>query len=185
MAVWGGRVRARVCQPVSVPIFVRRLVPRARPRTTIGVTSGAIGPEAGLAIGAAVASRAPTVLIQCDGGFAMALGELATMVDLAADIVVMVFNDCGYGAIRMLEESTLGRTFATDLKTPDFVAVAQAVDMPATRVTSSAMFPTAFEQALATPGPFLIDVDLTAMPSTSPIEWRRRSAQDAASRTAT
>jgi acetolactate synthase-1/2/3 large subunit len=157
-------------------MFGRRMIPATRPRRMTAVATGAIGPGAGTAIGAAVGAGTTTVLIQGDGGFMLSVGELATMAESGAKVVLLVFNDAGYGAIRMLESMSFGeRRFATNLNTPDFVTVAGAMGVAGERVEAAAGFEAAFERAVAHDGPYLVDIDLTRMPSTSPVEWRKRA----------
>jgi acetolactate synthase-1/2/3 large subunit len=161
---------------MAVQMFAQRLLPITRPRSSTTVTSGAIGPGLATALGAAIGSGAPTILIQGDGGLMMSIGELVTISETRAQVIVLVFNDRGYGAIRMLESMSFGeRAFATELQTPDFCAIANAMGIGARRVDDSDEFDQAFAQAIADGGPYLLDIDLTKMPSTSPVEWMRRS----------
>src|SRR5258706_11635121 len=84
---------------MALQMFAQRLLPITRTRSSTTVTSGAIGPGLAMALGAAIGSGAPTILIQGDGGFMMSIGELATISETRAQVIVLVFNDRGYGAI--------------------------------------------------------------------------------------
>jgi acetolactate synthase-1/2/3 large subunit len=161
---------------MALQMFAQRLLPITRPRSSTTVTSGAIGPGLATALGAAIGSDAPTILIQGDGGLMMSIGELATISETHAQVIMLVFNDRGYGAIRMLESMSFGeRAFATELQTPDFCVIAHAMGIGARRVGDSSEFDQAFAEAVADGGPYLLDIDLTKMRSTSPVEWMRRS----------
>lgn len=152
-----------------------RFVPAKGPRNYVYPSSGAIGPGLPFAIGAALGSKKPVLLLQGDGGMMLSIGELSTIAEIKAPIVILVFNDRGYGAIRMLEETYFGWTgFATDLLTPDFVALAGSLGISGTTVSSPAEFNEALTEAFANNGPTLVNIDLTAMPSTSPMGWMQR-----------
>ena len=74
----------------------------------------------------------------------LSVGELATIVEHGLPLTICVFNDRGYGAIRMVSDLAFGREIASDLVTPDFVALAQSMGIEAVRVHS----PTEFAKAL-------------------------------------
>ena len=161
---------------MATQMFGRRLIPMARPRSSTHVSTAAIGPGAATALGAAVGAGVPTILFQGDGGFMMSIGELATMAEMAARVIVLVFNDRGYGAIRMLQSMTFGeRLFSTELATPNFAQVARAMGVESEHVGTAAEFEAAFGRAIQADGPYLLDIDISNMPSTSPVEWRKRS----------
>ncbi len=155
---------------IPVTLFLRRLLPVRRPRGGYYPSSSAIGPGLPTAIGAAVGTGAPVLLLQGDGGIMLSLGELATLAETGARVVVCIFNDRGYGAIRMLEQMYFGRShFATDLRTPDFVALAASLGLVGERVASGPQLETALKRGFASRGPYLVDVDLTAMPDTEAV----------------
>jgi acetolactate synthase-1/2/3 large subunit len=79
------------------------------------------------AIGAALARPGETVLACIgDGALALSMGDLLTAVREAVDLVVVVFNDGGYGLIRRQQLLTLGHAVATNLPAVDYQALAQA-----------------------------------------------------------
>ncbi len=161
---------------IPVTLFLRRLLPVRRPRGGYYPSSSAIGPGLPTALGAAVGTRAPVLLLQGDGGLMLSLAELATLAETGAQVVVCILNDRGYGAIRMLEQMYFGRShFATDLRTPDFVALGASLGLEGERVASGAELETALKRAFASGGPYLIDVDLTAMPDTDAVATFERS----------
>ncbi len=161
---------------IPVTLFLRRLLPVRRPRGGYYPSSSAIGPGLPTAIGAAIGTRAPVLLLQGDGGIMLSLAELATLAETGAQVVVCILNDRGYGAIRMLEQMYFGRShFATDLRTPDFVALAASLGLDGERVASGPELETALKRAFASGGPYLVDVDLTAMPGTDAVATFERS----------
>ena len=164
---------------MAMGIAGRRLLQVRAPRRAIEPNSGAIGPGLAFGLGAAAGTGARTYVISGDGGIMLSIGELATIVEHGLPMTICVFNDRGYGAIRMVSDIAFGREIASDLVTPDFVALAQAMGMEAVRVHSPTEFAKALDHGATLDGPLLIDVDLTAMESTSPVAWRRRSTTPA------
>jgi acetolactate synthase I/II/III large subunit len=154
-----------IVRDATVPAYVwaNRLLPFRRPRTSMHPTWAGIGPGLPLAIGAAVATGEPTVLVQGDGGLMLSLGELATVAQHALPVVVCVFNDRGYGVLRGIQDAQFGHRTEVDLTTPDFTLVARAVGIPAAAVDSADGFRAEFAAAVRRPGPTLIDIDMTAL----------------------
>lgn len=117
------------------------------------------------AIGAAVAlPDRPVVCVAGDGGFTMTCQELATAVRYRLHLIAVIHNDSAYGAIKNLQRKQHeGRYLDVELNNPDFIKVAEAYGMPATRVGNQSEFASALRHALARRGPSLIEV---------PDEWR-------------
>lgn len=150
----------------TVPAYAwgDRLLPILASRTSIRPVSAAIGPGLPLAIGAAAASGTRTVVLHGDGGIMLSIGELATLSQTRLPVTVCVFNDRGYGVLRSIEAATFdGEQHDVDLLTPDFVVLAQAVGLEATRVSNATEFDAAFRRAATSSEPNLIEVDLTAI----------------------
>jgi len=158
--------QGNIVRDATVPAYIwgNRLIPILSPRTSLSTTSAAIGPGLPLAIGAAVATGEKTVVIQGDGGFMLHIGELATAAQYQLPIIVCLFNDRGYGVLRAVQRMRFdGRTAGVDIKTPDFVQVAQGMGVHAEPIRSAAEFETAFERAIARSGPVLLDIDMNAL----------------------
>ena len=156
-------------------LYFRRLLPVRRPRGAYYPASSAIGPGLPTALGAAVGTGRPVLLLQGDGGIMLTIGELATLAETNAPVVVCLLNDQGYGAIRMLEQMAFGRSrFASELRTPDFLMLGASLGLTGERVASPAELEAALGRAFASGGPFIIDIDLTAMPSTDAVAYVER-----------
>ena len=113
-----------------------------------------------------------------DGGFQLQIGELATVAEYQLPLVVCVFNDGGYGVLRVVQDAVLERRSGVDLHTPDFVKVAQGMGLDAEAVRGVGSFEPAFARALARPGPTLLDIDLDSLAPMRfplPAHQRRRS----------
>jgi acetolactate synthase-1/2/3 large subunit len=157
---------ANIVRDATVPAYTwgNRLFPILEPRTSIGSTSAAIGPGLPLAIGAAIGSGKKTALIQGDGGFMLNLSELATAAQYELPLIICLFNDEGYGVLRMIQSRTFeGRKVGVDLHTPDFVQVSQGMRISAERVTGVAEFEAAFSRAVVAEGPVLLDIDMSVL----------------------
>jgi acetolactate synthase I/II/III large subunit len=155
-----------IARDATVPAYVwgDRLLPILRPRTSVRPASAAIGPGLPLALGAAVGTGRPTVLIAGDGGFMLHVGELATVVQHDVPVVICLFNDRGYGVLRGIQARQFdGRTTGVDLTTPDFPALATSMGLRAGRVSDPAEFESRFREAIASGQPTLLDIDLTAL----------------------
>ena len=87
--------------------------------------------------------------------------EFATAVQYDLPIIVIVVNNGIYGTIRMHQERDYpGRVVATDLKNPDFAALARAYGGHGETVETTAEFAPAFERARASGKPAIIEVKL-------------------------
>jgi acetolactate synthase-1/2/3 large subunit len=136
---------------------------RAYP-TLLGPTSGAMG----YGVPAAVAAKLlhPERMVICaagDGDFLMNGQELATAVQYGAAIVVLVFDNGSYGTIRMHQEREYpGRVSGTDLKNPDFAALARSYGALGFHVKRTEDFAQAFYEAEASKKPALIHITMDA-----------------------
>jgi acetolactate synthase-1/2/3 large subunit len=150
---------------LSNSTFGNRYVQLAEPRLGVHALGGGIGQGVAMAIGAAAAGwPAKTIALLGDGGAMVNLGELATAVDIASEIVFVLMNDRGYGVIRNIQDAQFGgRRHYADLHTPDFGLLAAAFGLPHARVSRIDDFEPALELALSASGPQLIEVDMTAI----------------------
>jgi acetolactate synthase-1/2/3 large subunit len=151
-------------QTISAYNWGNQQFPIMEPRTSINPTSGAIGPGFPMSVGAAIASQrsgdAKTLVIHGDGGFMFHATELATCAQYQVPLIICVFNDSGYGVLRYLQQNRFGRINETDLGKVAFAEMAQSMGVPGERVASVDAFAQALDNALAAPGPYLIDVDM-------------------------
>lgn len=131
---------------------------------------GTLGFGLPAAIGPAAAGH-PVIAVCGDGGLAMALGELATLVQERLPVTVLVVDDGGYGMLRYDQTRVGDPEVGVDLVGPDFCALAAAFGLPATAVPSVGDGLTAaLAKALASGGPHLVHVRarLTPPRTTSP-----------------
>ena len=89
--------------------------------------------------------------------------ELSTAVQYELNIIIVVVNNGMYGTIRMHQEHDYpGRVIATDLRNPDFVALAKAYGAYGERVERTGEFPGAFERAVNAKRPALLELMVDA-----------------------
>ena len=104
----------------------------------------------------------PVVAFAGDGCFLMNGQELATAVQYDLPILIVVVNNGSYGTIRMHQERHYpGRVSATELRNPDFAALARAYGAAGERVERTAAFAPALERVLASGKPGLIELILS------------------------
>ena len=91
------------------------------------------------AIGAKVGSPDRQVIAMCgDGGFSMLMGELLTAAGLDIPVKLMIFNNSTLGMVRA-EMMVVGyQPWGTDVKNPDFGAIATAAGIHGERVENAA-----------------------------------------------
>jgi len=133
-----------------------------RYRTQLGPTSGSMGYGVPAAVAAKIAEPKRVVIAWTgDGEFLMTGQEFATAVQYGAPIVAIVVNNGMYGTIRMHQEREYpGRVSGTELRNPDFAAYARAFGGHGETVEETAQFQPAFERALASGRPAIIELKI-------------------------
>ena len=87
--------------------------------------------------------------------------ELATAAQHGAKSIVLLLNNGTYGTIRMHQERDYpAHVSGSDLRNPDFCALARAYGWAAERITHTAEFEPALLRALAAPTGTVIEVTL-------------------------
>ncbi len=129
-------------------------------RTQLGPTNGAMGYGVPAAVAAKLAYPDRTVVcFSGDGDFLMTGQELATAVQFGAAVVFLVVNNGMYGTIRMHQERDYpARTYGTALCNPDFAQLARAYGAHGAVVEKTAQFAPAFEEALASGSPAVLEL---------------------------
>ncbi|HVZ01927.1 MAG TPA: thiamine pyrophosphate-binding protein [Dongiaceae bacterium] len=133
-----------------------------RYRSYLGPTNGSMGYGVPSAVAAKLVHPERIVVsFNGDGCFLMNGQELATAVQHHANVVFLVINNGMYGTIRMHQEREYpARVSGTELKNPDFAALARAYGAHGETVARTAEFAPAFERCLKAGKPALIEVKL-------------------------
>jgi len=162
-------------------IWLHRFYRWSRYRSQAAPTLGSMG----YGVPAAVAGKLAwperiVVSFSGDGCFMMNGQELATAVQYGANAIFVVVNNGMYGTIRMHQERNYpGRVSGTELKNPDFAALARAYGANGEVVEKTEDFAPAFERALAADRPSLIElrIDREAITPVATLSGLRKQAQ--------
>ncbi|WAL63563.1 pyruvate dehydrogenase [Amycolatopsis cynarae] len=137
----------------------RYLTPNGRRRVIGSFLHGSMANALPHAIGAQFAFPGRQVIsMSGDGGLGMLLGELLTvrLHDLPIKIVTFDNSSLGMVKLEMLVDGL--PDYQTDHRAVDYAAIARAAGLHALRVTDPADVHEALAEALAHPGPSLVDV---------------------------
>jgi acetolactate synthase-1/2/3 large subunit len=104
------------------------------------------------------APRVPVLAFTGDGGLGMTLGEIETAVRLSLRVIVIVFNDAALSLIKIKQKPAgHGGEEAVRYRPTSFAAAAAAMGAAGAAVTSERELAAALTDALARPGPTVID----------------------------
>ncbi|MFQ5913624.1 MAG: thiamine pyrophosphate-binding protein [Nitrospinota bacterium] len=124
----------------------------------IGAGAMAFGFAAGLGAKLAYPDRQVIVAIG-DGDFGMMTQELETSVRENIPVVVIVYNDCGYGALRLFQKTYYGeRYLGSDYGQTDFAKLAEAYGARGELIEKPGELRPALERALAADVTTVLDV---------------------------
>ena len=103
------------------------------------------------------------VSLSGDGGFTMLMGDLLSAKQLGLPIKVVVYNNGALGFIELEQKSSGFVDTGTTLENPDFAAMANAVGIHGVRIDDPADVESKMAEALAHPGPVVIDAVVNRM----------------------
>ncbi|HVN43862.1 MAG TPA: thiamine pyrophosphate-dependent enzyme [Steroidobacteraceae bacterium] len=126
---------------------------------------GTLGYGYATALGVKVAHPDRAVVsIAGDGGLLFNIQELATAVQYGIALKTIVFNSNSFGNVQRQQREWFGnRIIGSDLRNPDFVALAQAFGAAGYKAETPAQLRGVLERSLAEPGPALIEVPVGDM----------------------
>ena len=170
-------------------MWVAQFYPFAKPRTFL--TSGGLGTMGygtGAAIGAQFAAPDRRVVhIAGDGSFRMNMNELTTIAIHKLPIIIIIANNQTLGMVRQWQTLFYDKRYSAttlDVAAPDFVKYAEAFGIAGYRVFDEKEFIAAFDEALASGKPTVIDstMDIDEMvlpmvPAGKPIDELMLDAQ--------
>lgn len=149
---------------VQANVWGSRLFEIYEPRTSIHASGGGIGQGLPTAIGAQVGCPDQTVVLMAgDGGFMVNVGEMVTAAEEQLPIIIVLFDDSGYGVLRNIQDAAYGRQVAVDLLSPDFVKLAESMHYEAVRIGSGDEFVSELKKAKERRKPSMIVVDMDAV----------------------
>lgn len=133
----------------------------AQPRSFFNASTGygTLGYGLPAAIGAQIGQPdRPVIALVGDGGVLFTIGELAAAVEAGAPVIIILWNNDGYGEIRSYMEARSITPVGVDLKVPDFVRIAEGFGCAAERVRSFAGLADALVAARERFVPTLIEI---------------------------
>lgn len=111
------------------------------------------------ALGAQALDRSRQVIAFCgDGGLTMLLGDLITAVNYDLPVKLIVFDNGSLGMVKLEQEQGGLPNSGTALKNPDFAELARVIGFHGHRIEDADALDDAVRDALAHPGPVLLDV---------------------------
>jgi acetolactate synthase I/II/III large subunit len=126
-------------------------------RYRVSTGFGSMGHAVTGVIGMAMARQGKAVAIAGDGAMLMN-SEISTAVEHQIPAVWIVLNDSAYGMIHQGMTALRMEPVATTIPRTDFVMIARGMGADGVRVENEADVVRALEQAMAAPGPFVVDV---------------------------
>ncbi len=157
-----------VDEAITTGLAIFPLTTKSQPHDWLNQTGGSIGWGLPAAVGAAIACPdRKVVCLEGDGSAMYTIQALWTMAREHLDVTVVIFNNRKYSILELEFARTGARGgkpgpnagSVLDIGTPDmdFVAMAEGMGVPASRATTAEEFNAQLEEALASPGPRLID----------------------------
>ena len=107
----------------------------------------------GIALPGAIAAKLAfpetiVVAVTGDAGFMMNSQEIETALRIGTPIVVLIFNDGGYGLIKWHQLQRFGQSSDVDFGNPDFVKYAESFGAKGYRVTAADELVPVLERAI-------------------------------------
>lgn len=146
--------------PTTIAFWARSAWPAYEPRTWFVPSGfGTLGFALPATIGAKVATpEHPCVAVMGDAGSMFTIQDLMTAVQERIPVIIMIFNDQGYGVERRHQDHLFGRRSGVDVDAPDFVAVAEAFGARGVRVDDLSTVGTTLASVLDADGPVVVEV---------------------------
>jgi pyruvate dehydrogenase (quinone) len=104
------------------------------------------------------------VIAMCgDGGFAMLMSEMITLIQQKLPIKIVIFNNGALGFVELEMKAAGMLEYGTDLHNPNFAELAKSMGIYGVRIEDSADVYDGLKAALSHDGPALIDVVVNRM----------------------
>ncbi len=131
--------------------------------TKSNVTSGGLG-TMGFALPAAIGAKfgamhRKVIAIIGDGGFQMTLQEMGTIMQTELDVKIIILNNRFLGMVRQWQELFHDKRYSfTNIKSPDFVALAKAYNIKGELVNKRDQLKNSLKAMLNNNGPYLLEI---------------------------
>ena len=120
---------------------------------------GTLGYGLPAAIGAMVGSKSPVVSLMGDGGIQFTIAELICAAELELPLIVLLWNNQGYGEIRRYMEEGGLPLIGVNIKTPHFEPLAAGFGAGYRRITEKQQLLDALQNDINGKQPFIYEVD--------------------------
>lgn len=146
--------------PTTIAFWARSHWKTDRPRTWFVPSGfGTLGYAMPAAIGARLARPdTPSIAIIGDAGVMFTIQDLMTAVQENVSVIVLVFNDEGYGVERRHQDHLYGRRSGVDVRPPNFVALAHAFGARGILVEDLSRVGETLESVLVAEGPTVVEI---------------------------
>ena len=147
------------CDVGTPTIWAARYLHMTGPRRLLGsFVHGSMASALSQGIGAAFTYPGRQVVALCgDGGFAMLLSELLTVRQHQTLVKIIIFNNSALGFVELEMKAAGLLEYGTELNNPDFGALAEAAGIKGYRVSDPGQLESVLREALAYPGPVVVD----------------------------
>jgi len=131
--------------------------------TNNNVTSGGLG-TMGFGLPAAIGAKVSrpdkqVVLVVGDGGYQMTMQELGTIMDYGIAVKILMLNNNYLGMVRQWQQLFFEKRYSfTELKNPDFVAIAKAYGIKGQKVTERKDLNSALKEMLDSKDAYFLEV---------------------------
>ena len=152
---------ALFCGDDGTPIVwaIRHTTANGKRRIFGSLLHGTMATALSSALGLKKAAPDRQVIAMCgDGGLAMLLGELLTVIQEDVPLKIVVFDNSKLGFVEIEQKSEGMLDTFTRLKNPDFGKVAEAIGLWGKTVSKASQIEAAVQEWLAQPGPALLNV---------------------------
>ncbi len=148
-----------ICDVGAHKMWMARMFRCEHPNTCI-ISNGFA--SMGIAVPGAIAAKLAypnkkVVAVTGDGGFMMNSQEIETAMRLKTPIVILIWNDGGYGLIKWKQMNHYGRPSHVDFNNPDFVKYAEAFGAKGYRINKTEELLPTLQRALADDTVSIID----------------------------
>jgi len=113
---------------------------------------GTLGYALPAAVGAALARGGPALALVGDGGLQFSLGELASAVEAGVQVILLLYDNQGYGEIRAAMQARNVAPLGVDILTPGLPAIARACGWQVADGDTPEALEAALVRALSHPG---------------------------------
>ena len=140
-----------VCDVGAHKMWMARMFRCEQPNTCL-ISNGFA--SMGIAVPGAIAAKlshpdCAVVAVTGDAGFMMNSQEIETAMRLNTPVVILIWNDGGYGLIKWKQENQFGRPSHVDFGNPDFVKYAESFGAKGYRVNNPGELSSILKTALA------------------------------------